>query len=233
MIIILCGPLNLSLPLCISPQYSSHRFRFIFSHSIFSLIFMVFQTKTNAIVQLFLIWFLRFLCSWDCLKIFNLQVWTHMPMSCWVVLLFTFNKQLLEVDLNICHTWTLIYHETSQRDSTENMICYRRLSLSVVVMDRLMFSGLWVEQTVVTLSVNGTRRESLPAEGHQCLSTWVWPFGGPGQGRHASNSWVRMMGVRPQQTSKPRQASDSWMTLNLKFRQLSSSLVVKHIFHKL
>lgn len=78
MITILCDTLNLSLPLCISPQYSpeSHRFRFIFSHSIFSLIFMVFQTKTNAIVQLFLIWFLRFLCSWDCLKIFNLQVWT-------------------------------------------------------------------------------------------------------------------------------------------------------------
>lgn len=164
----------------------------------------------------------------------------HMPMSCLVVLLFTFNRQLLEVDLNICHIWTLIYHETSQCDSTKkkkNDMLHASASLSDVVMDRLMLSGLWVEQTVVTLSVNGTRRESLPAEGHQCLSTWAWPFGGPGQGRHASNSWVRMMGVRPQHTSKPRQASDSWMTLNLKLRricQLSSSLfVVKHIFHKL
>lgn len=51
------------------------------------------------------------------------------------------------------------------------------------------------------------------------------PFEGPGQEKHARNSWVRLMAVRARNTSKPRRASDSRVTLNRELRRtwLSSS----------
>lgn len=42
----------------------------------------------------------------------------HMPISCLVLLLLTFNRQLLEVGLSICHILSHIYCETSQCDTT-------------------------------------------------------------------------------------------------------------------
>lgn len=84
---------------------------------------------------------------------------------------------------------------------TTNMIFFGLRSSSVFVKDRLTFSELWVEETVVTLSVNGPCRDPLPAVGHQCLSTWVWTFQGPGQGKHASDDGCQTTAHIKAQTS--------------------------------
>lgn len=162
------------------------------------------------------------------------RAWTHRPVSCFVVCLSLLSTgNFSKVGPHICHILTLIYTETFTVWLYTKMHKYTKIWYVTGSSFCQQLLGIrwcspvseWNRQWSPSL-LNGTRRGPLPAVGHQCLSTWVWPFRGPGQGRHASNSWARMMGVRPQTRQNPQQASDSWMTLNRELRRaclLSSS----------
>lgn len=96
----------------------------------------------------------------------------HLPISRFVVVLFTLSGQLLRVDLSCCHILSRFYPETftvwPQQRVHKHFWYFSVFSFdpsSQVVRERLTYSERWEEETAVALSVNGPCRDPPPAVG--------------------------------------------------------------------